>query len=76
MIFMVVIGGLGTIEGPIIGTIVFFTLQQKLAAHGTWYLIILGAVAVVISIWVRGGLWGAVARRFDLHLFPVQRRVR
>ena len=75
MIFMVVIGGLGTIEGPIIGTIVFFALQQELADHGTWYLIILGAVAVVISIWVRGGLWGAVARRFDLRLFPVQRRV-
>jgi branched-chain amino acid transport system permease protein len=74
MIFMVVIGGLGTVEGPIIGTIIFFVLQQKLANDGTWYLIILGAVAVVISIWVRGGLWGAVVRRFDLSLFPVQRR--
>ena len=76
MIFMVVIGGLGTIEGPIIGTVIFFVLQQKLANDGTWYLIILGAVAVVISIWVRGGLWGAVTRRFDRSLFPVQRRVR
>jgi branched-chain amino acid transport system permease protein len=76
MIFMVVIGGLGTIEGPIIGTIIFFTLQQKLGNDGVWYLIILGAVAVAISIWLRGGIWGAVARRFDLRLFPVQRRVK
>jgi len=76
MIFMVVIGGLGTIEGPIIGTIIFFTLQQKLGNDGVWYLIILGSVAVVISIWLRGGIWGAISRRFDLRLFPVQRRVK
>jgi branched-chain amino acid transport system permease protein len=76
MIFMVVIGGLGTIEGPIIGTIIFFTLQQKLGNDGVWYLIILGGVAVAISIWLRGGIWGAISRRFDLRLFPVQRRVK
>jgi branched-chain amino acid transport system permease protein len=76
MIFIVVIGGIGTIEGPIIGTIVFFILQQELADYGSWYLIILGSVAVLAAVWLRGGIWGVVARRLDLHLFPVQRRVR
>jgi branched-chain amino acid transport system permease protein len=76
MIFIVVIGGIGTIEGPIVGTIVFFTLEKELSNHGVWYLIILGAVAVVVAIWMRGGIWGVIGRRFDLHLFPVQRRVR
>ena len=42
MIFAVVIGGLGTIEGPIIGAIVFFALQQLLSDYGTWYLILIG----------------------------------
>jgi branched-chain amino acid transport system permease protein len=76
MIFIVVIGGIGTIEGPIVGTIVFFVLQQELANYGTWYLIILGSVAVLVAVFFRGGIWGVVGRRFGLHLFPVQRRVR
>jgi branched-chain amino acid transport system permease protein len=76
MIFIVVIGGIGTIEGPIVGTVVFFTLQKQLANYGVWYLIILGAVAVLAAVWIRDGIWGVVGRRFDLRLFPVQRRVR
>jgi branched-chain amino acid transport system permease protein len=76
MIFIVVIGGIGTIEGPIVGTVVFFTLQKQLANYGVWYLIILGAVAMLAAVWIRGGIWGVVGRRFDLRLFPVQRRVR
>ena len=75
-IFIVVIGGIGTIEGPIIGTIVFFVLQQELANYGAWYLIILGSVGVLAAVWMRGGIWGVVERRFRLQLFPVQRRVR
>jgi branched-chain amino acid transport system permease protein len=76
MIFIVVIGGIGTIEGPIVGTIIFFVLQQELSDYGVWYLIILGSVAVLSAVWLRGGVWGEVATRLDLHLFPVQRRVR
>lgn len=76
VIFIVVIGGIGTIEGPIIGTIVFFALQQKLSQYGVWYLILLGSVAVVAAVWFRGGIWGVIGRRFDLRLFPVQRRLR
>ena len=75
MIFIVVIGGIGTIEGPIIGTIVFFALQQRLSQYGTWYLIILGGVAVFAAVFVRGGIWGTIAGRFDVRLFGVQRRV-
>jgi branched-chain amino acid transport system permease protein len=75
MIFIVVIGGIGTIEGPIIGTVIFFVLQQELSDYGVWYLIILGSVAVLTAIWVRGGIWGAASRRFGLRLFPVQRRI-
>jgi branched-chain amino acid transport system permease protein len=76
MIFIVVIGGIGTIEGPILGTAVFFVLQELLADYGVWYLIALGAVAVAVMLWAPGGLWSLVLRRFDLRLFPVQRRVR
>ena len=47
VIFMVVIGGIGTLEGPIIGMLVYFALREVLADYGTWYLILLGVVAVV-----------------------------
>jgi len=75
MIFIVVIGGVGTIEGPIVGAIVFFTLQQTLSRYGAWYLILVGAVAVLVTVVARHGLWGLVADRFGLSFFPVQRRL-
>lgn len=75
-IFIVVIGGLGTVEGPIVGTIVFFLLRELLADYGAWYMILLGALAVIAMMRYPQGLWGLVAERWDLHVFPVQRRVR
>lgn len=74
MIFVVLIGGIGTLEGPIIGTVVFFVLQQTLAQHGAWYLIILGSVAVAMAVWARHGLWGLLDR-WGLRLLPVGYRV-
>ncbi len=62
VIFIVVIGGIGTIEGPIIGTLLFFVLRETLADFGTWYLIVLGLVAVVVMVRFPRGLWGYVAR--------------
>lgn len=75
MIFIVVIGGIGTLEGPIIGTIILFALREVMSDLGTWYLIVLGAVAIAVMLKMPEGIWGRVARRFDLHLFPVQRRI-
>jgi ABC-type branched-subunit amino acid transport system permease subunit len=69
--FAVVIGGIGTIEGPIIGTIVYIVLQQELASYGTWYFIVLGLVAIVIVIVLRRGLWGEADERLHIRLFPV-----
>jgi branched-chain amino acid transport system permease protein len=71
MIFATLIGGIGTIEGPILGTIVFFALQQWLSSYGTWYFIVLGAVAMAVAIWAPRGLWGLISERFNIRLFPV-----
>jgi len=71
MAFAVIIGGLGTIEGPILGTIVFMVLQQKLQSYNAWYLIVLGVVAIAIALFARRGLWGLVVDRFNIRLFPV-----
>jgi branched-chain amino acid transport system permease protein len=71
MAFAVVIGGIGTIEGPILGTIVYLVLQQTLQNYNAWYLIILGLIAIVVVLYARRGLWGLVDDRFNLRLFPV-----
>jgi branched-chain amino acid transport system permease protein len=76
MIFVVVIGGIGTLEGPIVGTLVYFLLRELLADYGTWYLIVLGVVAILVMVQAPQGLWGLVADRLDLRFFPVQRRVK
>jgi branched-chain amino acid transport system permease protein len=71
MAFAVIIGGLGTIEGPIIGTVVYMVLQQTLASYNAWYLIILGLVAMIVALFARRGLWGLIDERLNLRLFPV-----
>lgn len=76
MFFIVVIGGIGTLEGPIVGALVYFGLREWLSDYSTWYLIVLGSFAVVVMLWAPRGLWGLLANRFDLRLFPVQRRLK
>ena len=75
VIFIVVIGGIGTIEGPIIGTLLFFALRETLADLGTIYLIVLGVVAIVVMLKAPKGVWGFVRERYDLQLFPLSYRV-
>jgi branched-chain amino acid transport system permease protein len=71
VIFIVVIGGIGTIEGPIIGTIVYFLLREFLADLGSIYLLLLGALAIFTMLVAPKGIWGFVAQRFDISLFPI-----
>jgi branched-chain amino acid transport system permease protein len=71
MAFATIIGGLGTIEGPIVGTVVYMVLQQTLASYNAWYLIILGLVAIFVALFARRGLWGLVDAHINVRLFPV-----
>lgn len=75
VIFIVVIGGIGTIEGPIIGTLIFFALRETLADLGTIYLMVLGVVAIAVMLKAPRGVWGLIRDRLDLHLFPLGYRV-
>jgi branched-chain amino acid transport system permease protein len=75
IIFIVVIGGVGTIEGPVVGTIAFFALRQAFSDLGSIYLLMLGVVAIIIMMRAPQGLWGLVASRFGWKLFPLDRRV-
>ena len=75
VIFIVVIGGIGTMEGPIVGTVIFYLMQRYLADFGAWYLILLGTLGILVMLFAPSGLWGLIAERYDLTLFPTRRHL-
>ena len=72
--FMVVVGGLGTVEGPLVGAVVYVVLQQQLGASGPVHLIVLGAVSVIVMLLAPRGIAGVLADHLGWTLFPVARR--
>jgi branched-chain amino acid transport system permease protein len=76
MIFMALVGGLGTFEGPILGAIVFFLMERALGATGVWYLVGLGAVAVLFALFPPRGLWGILEDKTGIRIAPLGYRLR
>ena len=60
MIFMALVGGLGTFEGAILGAVVFFAIETWFGDMGVWYLVGLGATALVFALLFPRGFWGWV----------------
>jgi branched-chain amino acid transport system permease protein len=75
VIFIVVIGGIGTMEGPVVGTIIFYLMQRYLADFGASYLILLGTLGIIVMLFAPRGIWGFVSERTNLTLFPTRRRL-
>jgi len=70
-----VIGGIGRIEGPIVGAIVFWALNKFFSDYGSWYLMGLGLLAIGVTIFFKQGLWGWLQQRHGWSLFPITRRL-
>lgn len=75
MIFMVLVGGIGTYEGPILGALLFFTVETLFGGTGVAYLIGLGATALLFALLLPRGIWGAIEQRLGLRLLPVGYRL-
>jgi len=75
MIFMVLVGGLGTFEGPIIGAVVFYFMQNLFGNDGVWYLVALGGVAMAFALFLPRGVWGTLEERTGLRFMPLGYRV-
>jgi branched-chain amino acid transport system permease protein len=75
MIFMVLIGGIGTIEGPIIGAVIYFLMDFYFSQLGLWYLVVLGVIAIIVMLFLPRGIWGELAHKYNLSIFPVGRQV-
>ncbi|UIJ73569.1 branched-chain amino acid ABC transporter permease [Aurantimonas sp. HBX-1] len=62
LIVMVVLGGMGTLVGPIVGSIAFLLLEDWLARFSEHWRLGLGIVLVLLALFTRGGISGLVAR--------------
>jgi len=76
VIFIVIIGGIGSLEEPVVGALVFFALRFFLADYGAWYLITLGTIAIIVMLIAPRWLSSLIGDGLNIHLFPVQRHVR
>ncbi|MFZ9482170.1 MAG: branched-chain amino acid ABC transporter permease [Ilumatobacteraceae bacterium] len=75
IVVIVVIGGIGTIEGPIIGALLYYFLRDYFKDYETWYLIGSGVAAILAALYMQPGIWGYVRRRWGIDLFPIRRRL-
>jgi branched-chain amino acid transport system permease protein len=57
-IIMVMIGGLGTLVGPVIGGVFFILLQEKVSSYVDWYFMVIGGVLILIVLFMPRGLFG------------------
>lgn len=73
IVFIVVIGGIGRLEGAVLGTLIYFVLRELLSDFGAGYMIVLGAVAIIVMLFSKKGLWHLLETRFGWTLFPTIR---
>lgn len=63
MLFMVLVGGLGSYLGPVVGALLFFALQELFGDFGAWYLAGVGIVAVLFALYAPRGVIGLITDR-------------
>jgi branched-chain amino acid transport system permease protein len=73
MTFMVIIGGIGTMEGPIIGAILYVLLTQYLYNFPGMSMIILGLVAIVVILIAPRGVMGTLKEKTGLEILSPRR---
>ena len=74
-IFIVMVGGIASIEGVLIGTLIYFLADRWFGEYGASYFIVLGLMTVLVALYARSGLWGMISKRWDLPLFPIRRHL-
>jgi len=75
VIFIVVIGGIGSIEGPLLGALIYFVLREMFAQYGAWYQLLLGSIAIAVMLWSPQGVWGMLHKRWGWTVWPTGRRL-
>lgn len=74
-IFIVMVGGIGSLEGVIIGAVIYFFADRWFGEYGASYLIVLGLLTLVCALYFRGGIWGLWSKWVSAPWFPTRRRL-
>jgi branched-chain amino acid transport system permease protein len=61
VVLMTLLGGLGTIFGPVVGALIIITMENYLAQLGAWVTIVQGAIFVICVLTFRRGVVGEIA---------------
>ena len=73
LVFMVIIGGIGTIEGPILGALIYVVLSQFLAEYFSVSMLILGGIAIVVILIAPKGIMGTLQEKLGFELLSPRR---
>ena len=73
MVFITIIGGVGTMAGPILGGIIYVVLSEILAHFPGWSNIILGAIAIIVIIFLPKGIMGTLMEKLHFDIFSQKR---
>jgi branched-chain amino acid transport system permease protein len=72
-IFIVMVGGLGSLEGVLIGALIYFSADRWFGEYGTTYMVVLGLLTLIMALFARGGIWGLICKVVDAPWFPTRR---
>lgn len=72
-IFIVMVGGIGSIEGVLIGALIYFFADRWFGDYGAAYLVVLGLLTLFMALFARGGIWGLICKVVDAPWFPTRR---
>ncbi len=74
-IFIVMVGGIGSIEGPLIGALLYFAADRLFGRYGATYMVVLGLMTLAMALFARRGLGGLWSQRVDAPWFALRRRL-
>ena len=73
VVFIVIIGGIGTMAGPIVGSIIYIVLAEILADYPGWSNIILGLIAILVILFLPDGILGTLQKKFNFEILSQKR---
>lgn len=73
LVFMVIIGGIGTIEGPVVGALLYVLLSQYLAEYSTVSMLILGGIAIGVILVAPKGIMGTLQEKMGFEILSPRR---
>jgi branched-chain amino acid transport system permease protein len=74
LVFITIIGGIGTIEGPIVGSIIYVVLQQWLSEYPSVSLLILGMIAIAVILVAPKGIMGTIQEKLGFEILSPRRK--